>query len=121
MGIRTATGKSLDEITLDAVLAGDLTASDLRIRRETLEFQASVAEKHGNPQLGENLRRAAELASLQDDEILEIYEALRPHRSSKEQLEALAERLEASGAMICAGLVREAASVYKSRNLLAYT
>jgi propanediol dehydratase small subunit len=121
MEIRTASGKSLEEITLDAALAGDVSASDIRIHPERLRFQASVAEKSGNAQLGQNLRRAAELASLHDDEVLAIYEALRPHRSSKDELEAIARTLEDSGAVLCAGLVREAASVYENRGLLGQT
>jgi propanediol dehydratase small subunit len=121
MTIRTASGKSLEEITLEAALAGDITAADIRIHPETLRSQASVAENAGNPQLGQNLLRAAELATLRDDEVLAIYEALRPHRSSRDQLEAIASTLEASGAALCAGLVREAARAYEDRDLLRKT
>ncbi len=41
-----------------------------------------MAEAHGNPQLAGNLRRAAELTALGDDEVLAIYDALRPGRST---------------------------------------
>ena len=37
-----------------------------------------IAQQHGNPQLADNLRRAAELTELPDEEVLAIYEALRP-------------------------------------------
>jgi propanediol dehydratase small subunit len=118
MEIRTASGKSLEEISLDAMLSGDVSASDIRIHPETLRFQASRAEENGNPQLAGNLRRAAELASLPDEAVLAIYDALRPHRSSRHQLEAIAKRLDESGAVLCAGLIREAASVYEARGYL---
>lgn len=118
MEIRTASGKSLEEISLDAMLAGDVGASDIRIHPETLRLQASRAEEYGNLQLAGNLRRAAELASLPDEEVLAVYDALRPHRSSRRQLEAIAKRLDDSGALLCAGLVREAASVYEERGYL---
>ena len=77
---RALSGRSLDELTLEAVVNGDLSPADLRVHPETLRHQADVAEKHGNPQLGENLRRAAELTALPDDEVLAVYEALRPGR-----------------------------------------
>ena len=63
-------------------MSGDLSPADLRVHPDTLRRQAEVAETHGNPQLGENLRRAAELTALPDDEVLAIYEALRPGRST---------------------------------------
>jgi propanediol dehydratase small subunit len=54
-----------------------------------------------------------------DEVILEIYTGLRPHRSTSEQLEQLAERLEREfGAALNAAFVREAKEVYATRNLL---
>jgi propanediol dehydratase small subunit len=47
-----------------------------------------------------------------------IYEALRPRRSLLEDLETVASDLEASGAVLNAALVREAAAVYLERGLL---
>ncbi len=85
---------------------------------DTLRRQAEVAETHGNPQLGENLRRAAELTALPDDEVLAVYEALRPGRSTAAGLAAVAARLESAEAPLCAALVREAAGVYARRGLL---
>ena len=115
---RAMSGRPLGEITLEAAVRGDLSPADLRIHPETLRLQADVAEAHGNPQLGENLRRAAELATLADDEVLEIYEALRPGRATSAELEAIAVRLGAAGAPLCAALVREAAVVYARRGLV---
>ena len=59
------------------------------------------------------------LATLPDDEVLAIYEALRPSRSTAAGLESIAARLEAASAPLCAALVREAAEVYARRGLLA--
>ena len=111
-------GRPLDEIALEAAVRGELSPADLRVHPDTLRRQAAVAEEHGNPQLGENLRRAAELTALSDDEVLAVYEALRPGRSTLAELQALAERLEAAPAPLCAAFVREAAKVYDRRGLL---
>ena len=115
---RALSGLPIEDITLDAAVRGDLSPADLRVHPDTLRHQAEVAEAHGNPQLGENLRRAAELTALPDDEVLAVYEALRPGRSTAAGLENVAERLSAAGAPLCAALVREAAEVYARRGLL---
>jgi propanediol dehydratase small subunit len=115
--LRALSGRPVAEITLDAVRAGGIGVDDLRIHPETLERQAVVAEQHGNPQLAANLRRAAELTALPDDEVLAIYEALRPGRSTAAGLSALAESLAARGLPLNAALVDEAAEVYARRGL----
>ncbi len=95
--VRARSGKDLSAVTLDAVTAGELGIDDVRIHPETLLAQAEVAERAGNPQLGQNFRRAAELTLLGDERVLAIYEALRPHRSTGEELEAIAAELDAAG------------------------
>jgi len=112
---RALSDRLLDEITLEAAVHGDLSPADLRVHPQTLRRQAVVAEEHGNPQLGENLRRAAELTAVPDDQVLAIYEALRPGRSTRAELASIAARLEAADAPLCAALVREAAVVYERR------
>ncbi len=77
-----------------------------------------MAEQHANPQLAANFRRAAELALMPESEVMALYEALRPHRSTADELEALAVELEGVPAPLCAALVREAAAVYARRGLL---
>lgn len=111
--------RPVGDLTLEAVRRGEVGLADLRIHPDTLERQAKVAERHANPQLAANLRRAAELTRLPDDEVLAIYEALRPGRSTKEQLTELAEALAARGLPRCADLVAEAADVYPRRGLSA--
>ena len=109
----------MDQLTVAAVRAGEVGVADLRIHPDTLERQAVVAEQHGNPQLAENLRRAAELTRLPDDEVLAIYEALRPGRSTPAQLTGLAASLAGRGLPRCAALLTEAAEVYARRGLSA--
>ena len=51
--------------------------------------------------------------------ILEIYTALRPHRSTAAELAAWADRLESElAAPLTAAFVREAAAAYAERDLL---
>lgn len=117
--LKSATGKSFKNITLEEVLKGNVKADDLRISPETLLMQAEIAEKVGRKQFANNLRRAAELTRVPDERILEIYNALRPYRSTKEELLAIAEELEKKyNAPICAAFIREAADVYERRKRL---
>ena len=54
-----------------------------------------------------------------DDRILQIYNSLRPFRSTKAELLQIADELENKyGALINAALVREAAEVYEKRKKL---
>jgi propanediol dehydratase small subunit len=117
--VRALSGKPVESLTVEAVRAGEIGLADLRIHPETLERQAVTAEEHKNPQLAENLRRAAELTRLPDDEVMAIYEALRPGRSTAEKLTALAGSLADRGLTRCAALVAEAADVYARRGLTA--
>jgi propanediol dehydratase small subunit len=118
--VRTPGGLGLEELTLDALRSGRLDASEMRATAETLELQAQVALAAGRVQLAANLERAAELTGVPDEVILEVYTALRPHRSTADELESWAERLEQEfQATMTAAYVREARAVYAKRNLLA--
>lgn len=117
--VRAASGRPLDEITLDAVRTGELSPDDLRIAPETLRQQAAFAEQAGFGQLAANLRRAAELATIPHERMLAVYEALRPYRVPHARLLELAAELESQyGAVETAALVREAAAAYRQRGLL---
>ena len=117
--VRTSGGLGLDELTLEALRSGRLDASEMRATAETLELQARVAFAAGRVQLAANLRRAAELTGVPDEVMLEVYTALRPHRSTADQLESWADRLERDfQAVATAAFVREARVVYEQRNLL---
>ena len=118
MTISAHSGRSLTEVTVEAARNGDLVLDDIRISRETLLTQADTAERSGSVQLSLNLRRAAEMTALSSEEMLAAYEALRPGRSTFDELEELAQRFVDQNAPTCAALVREAAEAYRRRGLL---
>ena len=116
--VRSQTGRLADELTVEGIRSGAITSADAAVDPETLLRQADFAERGGNPQLADNLRRGAELASFSDDDVLRFYDALRPGRSSAAELEAIAAELETGGAAASAALVREAAAQYLRRGLI---
>ncbi|MGL6278670.1 MAG: diol dehydratase small subunit [Gaiella sp.] len=117
--VTTPSGLPLAHVTLAAARDGRLVSADARATAATLARQAGVARASGRAQLAANLERAAELAGVPDGELLEVYTALRPGRSSADELEAWAVRLAELGATQTAAFVREAAEVYAERGLLA--
>lgn len=116
--IKTPTGKPFSELSYEKVVSGELTPDDMRIAPDTLEMQAQVAESVGREAFAGNLRRAAELIAVPDDRLLEIYVALRPYRSTKQELLDIATELDGYKADTAAALVREAAEVYEKRGRL---
>ncbi len=117
--VTTPSGLPLDAVTLEALREGRLAWHDLRAAPETLARQAAVARASGRAALADSLERAAELATIPDETLLEIYTALRPRRTSGDELEAWAARLDELGAPRTAAFVREAAEAYARRGLLA--
>jgi glycerol dehydratase small subunit/propanediol dehydratase small subunit len=115
-------GKALPEITLDAVLAGDVTMEDLRITPQALQAQADVARDAGRPTLALNFERGAELVEVPQDFIMQVYELLRPGRAkSKEQLlEAAATMRDTYKAERIARFIEEAAETYEARGLFTF-
>jgi propanediol dehydratase small subunit len=79
-------GKNVSEVTVESIRRGDITLDDVRIHPSTLSHQADVARENGNPQLAENFLRAAELTGLPDETVLRYYDALRPGRSTAQDL-----------------------------------
>jgi len=120
--IRGKRGRSLPEITLDAVLGGDVTMEDLRITPAALAAQAEIARGAGRPTLALNFERAAELVDVPQDVIMATYELLRPGRAkSKQELDQAARRLrETYGAERMALFVEEAAEIYERRGLFTF-
>lgn len=117
--LKTYTERPLSDITFDNLKNGSLSADDLRIHRETLFQQAQIAQDAGYPQLAGNLRRAAELTNVPNDEVLKIYEMLRPDRSSWDELNTLADYLQTTyQATETAKFIREAATIYQERGIL---
>lgn len=117
--VKTVKDRPLDEITLEAVLSGEIEADEIRVTPEILEYQAQIADSVGRPQLAANLRRAGELTRVPDERILEIYNAMRPNVSTRSELLGIAEELENEyEAKINAELVREAVEAYERRGRL---
>lgn len=120
--VKTARGKALQELTLDAVMAGDVTLEDLRITPQALLDQARVATLAGRPTLGRNFERAAELIAVPQDYLLKVYELLRPGRAKTKAdlLEAAKTLRETYAATKMAAFVEEAAEVYEKRGLFTF-
>ena len=117
--LTASSGRTLSSITLDAAAAGEIDATDLQVSAATLAAQAELAHQAGYRELAQNLQRAAELTAVPNQELLRMYELMRPGRSTYSQLTDMADRLENEfSAPITAAFVREAAEVYRSRNLL---
>ena len=86
---------------------------------ETLDLQAEFARSEGYNEVAANLARAAEMTRIPNDEILEIYEALRPGRSTYYQLLSLSQQIASMYAAEHTGTyIREAADVYRDTGLL---
>jgi len=118
--VTTPSGHALDDVTLEALRGGRIAAEDLRATPETLRRQSAIARAARRTQLADNLARAAELASVPPETILEIYTALRPHRSTAGELDEWAARLETEwDAPLTGAFVREAKDVYETSGLLA--
>jgi propanediol dehydratase small subunit len=116
--LAAASGRSLDEINLDAAAAGALTAGDIQVSADTLRAQAEIARHAGYRELAHNLVRAAELTAVPNADLLRMYELLRPGRSTYAELTALADRLDREfHATETAAFVRQAAEVYRTPNL----
>ena len=117
--VRGKRGKSLDEITLEAMMEDRVTLEDLSITAAALKQQAEIATAADRPTLAANFERAAELVEVPQDVIMHIYELLRPGRAQmKEELLGAAKELEdAYGAKRMAAFVMEAAEVYERRGL----
>lgn len=117
--VRTKTGKSASDITIENIINGTVTSEDIKVSRETLLTQAGIAMDNDRVQLGQNFVRGAEMVDIPDELLLQIYNQLRPNRSTKQELLAAAERLQKEfGAYECARLILQAAEVYEKRGVL---
>jgi propanediol dehydratase small subunit len=112
-------GKRLDDITLEALVAGDVGLEDLRITPAALKLQAEIARAAGRPMLAKNFERAAELVDVPQDLLMQVYELLRPGRAKDKTplLAAAATLREKYGATAMARFVEEAAEVYERRGI----
>lgn len=111
-------GRDLSFITMENVMAGKITMDDLKIKPDILKAQGKIAKDGGRDQIELNFSRAAEMTKVSDKRLLEMYNALRPYRSSKQELLDIAAELDQTGCPICADFVREAADNYEKRKKL---
>jgi propanediol dehydratase small subunit len=120
--VRSLSGKAMSDITLDALIAGEVGMNDLRIDSDALRRQAEIARAAGRPTLAQNFERAADLVAVPQEVIMRVYDLLRPGRAkTKAELLAAADELrQAYGASIMAAFVEEAAEVYDKRGLFTF-
>ena len=114
-----ARGKPLSALTLDAVIAGDVDMEDLRITPHALLQQAQISRSVGRAALAGNLERAAEMTRLPQEEIMAIYELLRPGRAeTRDSLVAAANSVRTKyNAQQLADFIDEAGRFYEMRGL----
>ena len=117
--VRGQRGKSLDDITLEAVMDGTIHMEDLRITPHALADQAEISRAAGRGTLAENFERAAELVNVPQEAIMNAYELLRPGRAkSKQQLLDLAQTfLHTYNAPLMSQFITEATEVYERRGV----
>jgi propanediol dehydratase small subunit len=112
-------GKPLSVLTLDAVVTGEVEMEDLRITPQALLQQVQISRSVGRSALARNLERAAEMTRIPQDEVMAIYELLRPGRAASEaSLLETAQRIRREwSAQNLADFVEEAARFYEKRGL----
>jgi len=120
--VRGKRGVALDDITLAAVLAGDVTMADLQITAQALRDQAEIAADAGRRTLALNFARAAELVDVPQDLIMSTYEVLRPGRArgKQELLDRAALLRDTYAAPTIAEFILEAAEIYEKRGLFGF-
>ena len=117
--VRSRSGRPLAEINLQGVLNGELDIDDIGISEDGLRAQAEIARVAGRETLARNFERAAELVSVPNDLLIEVYELLRPGRAADAiVLCDMVRRLRRDhDAERIAELIEEAAEVYERRGL----
>lgn len=117
--VRSRSGRILEDLSVEAIVAGEVAIEELAIAPDGLRAQAEIAHAAGRPTLARNFERAAELVAVPEALLLRVYELLRPGRAKdREELLAVAAELRAAhGAELSARLVEEAADLYERRGL----
>lgn len=118
--VKTATNKTLDDITLESVLSGKITAQDMRITPEILRIQADIARSAGRDRLAMNFERAAELTAVPDatgarNDTTPCAPIVPRKRRADSEADELEQKYQAK---ICAAFVRQAAGLYQTRKKL---
>jgi len=117
--IFTPDGKNIRDITLENFISGKINRSDCRTSKSSLLYQAEIAKQSGNIHIAKNFERAAEMVGIGSERIIEIYNALRPYRSSESELQEIASELRSQyGAEITAKFIEDAIVIMKKRRKL---
>ena len=117
--ITTSSGKPVNDLSVEKLQSESIDQRDVSISAETLTLQATFARQAGFDQVADNLERAAEMTRIPNDELLDMYEALRPGRSTYFQLLSLSQRINSSyNAELTGNYIREAADAYRDTGLL---
>lgn len=117
--VKGSRGKPVSALTLEAVMDGDVAMEDLRITPQALLQQAQIAKSVGRAALAGNFERAAEMTQVPQEEVMEIYELLRPGRAESPQslLDAASRIRQTYEANLLADFLEEAARFYEKRGL----
>ena len=62
--VRSRSGRTLGDLSVEAIVAGEVAIEDLAIAPDGLRAQAEVARAAGRPTLARNFERAAELVTV---------------------------------------------------------
>ncbi|QLL69145.1 diol dehydratase small subunit [Lactobacillus sp. 3B(2020)] len=117
--VKTPSGKNLDNISLQDIVNDQVKPEEFRITPSSLRLQGEIAASAGRPAIQKNFQRAAELTKVPDARLLEMYNSLRPFRSTKQELLDIAQELrDKYQAKVCAAWFEEAANYYESRKKL---
>ena len=117
--VRSRSGRTLGDLSVEAIVAGEVAIEELAIAPDGLRAQAEIARAAGRPTLARNFERAAELVDVPEELLLRVYELLRPGRAKdRDGARSVAAELRAAhGAELNARLVEEAAELYERRGL----
>src|SRR5215211_2968660 len=79
--VHSRSGRTLGDVSVEAIVAGKVAIEELAIAPEGLRAQAEIARAVGRPTLARNFDRAAELVTVPEALLLRVYELLRPGRA----------------------------------------
>lgn len=120
--IETRGGRRLADLSMEALVSGEVGQDEFAITPAALRLQADIARQAGRETLARNFERAAELTEVPTDIVLEVYESLRPGRCrTKQELLAKAAMMrDRFGATLTAAMIEEAAEVYERRGIFRF-
>ena len=117
--IFTPGGMNIQDITFENIERGIIKPDDCRTSRESLVYQAQLAEQQGNKSIADNFYRASEMVDIESSKIINIYNSIRPYRSTEAELKDIISDLRNTyNADRTAEFIEEALAVLKLRGKL---